>query len=412
MNDKIRKKPHPAENVGKEILQTDRLILREMTVEDFPALCKILQDEEVMYAYAHAFSDEEAEAWLENQFKRYRTYGAGLWAVVLKETGEMIGQCGLTKQPVPFDVEPSGEALEIGYLFRKEFWHRGYALEAAISCREYAFQKMGASKVYSIIRDNNLASQNVARRNGMRPEGMFVKHYYGMEMPHLVFAAENKEDIKVEKKILKQIEEHRIIAILRGVPGEKIVDVAQALYDGGIRLLEITFNQKSATKLEDTKHAIMAVKERMGDKMTIGAGTVMSVEEVHAAKEAGASFALAPNTDEAVIKEIVACGMEAIPGAMTPTEIANSYSWGASVVKLFPAGNLGLSYCKAVMAPINHVPMIAVGGVDDKNLGEFLRAGFVGAGIGSSLTDKNMIAEGRYEELKALAQEYVKAAGN
>lgn len=246
----------------------------------------------------------------------------------------------------------------------------------------------------------------------MEPAGVFVKHYYGIDMPHLVFAAVNKEDIKMEKRILKQIEEHRIIAILRGVPGEKIVDVAQALYDGGIRLLEITFNQKSATKLEDTKHAIMAVKERMGDKMTIGAGTVMSVEEVHAAKEAGASFALAPNADEAVIKEIVACKMEAIPGAMTPTEIANSYSWGASVVKLFPAGNLGLSYCKAVMAPINHVPMIAVGGVDDKNLGEFLRAGFVGAGIGSSLTDKNMIAEGRYEELKALAQEYVKAAGN
>lgn len=214
----------------------------------------------------------------------------------------------------------------------------------------------------------------------------------------------------MEKKILEQIKEHKIIAILRGVPGDRVVDVAQALYDGGIRLLEITFNQKSPTKIEDTTQAIKGVRERLGDKMTIGAGTVMSVEEVHVAKAAGASFALAPNVDEAVIREIVACGMEAVPGAMTPSEIANAYAWGASVVKLFPAGNLGLSYCKAMMSPINNIPMIAVGGVDDKNLGEFLKAGFVGLGIGSSLTDKAMIAEGRYGELKALAEIYVKAA--
>ena len=216
----------------------------------------------------------------------------------------------------------------------------------------------------------------------------------------------------MEKKIESLIKEHKIIAILRGVPSEKIVDVAKALYDGGIRLLEITFNQKSETKLIDTSNAIRAVREALGDKMVIGAGTVMSVEEVRAAKEAGASFALAPNVDETVIKETVACGLESIPGAMTPSEIADAYRCGASVVKLFPAGNLGLSYCKAVMAPINNVPMIAVGGVDDKNLPDFLKAGFIGLGIGSSLTNKKMIEEGRYDELKALAEVYVKAAEN
>ena len=155
-----------------------------------------------------------------------------------------------------------------------------------------------------------------------------------------------------------------------------------------------------------------SIREALGDKMVIGAGTVMSVEEVRAAKEAGASFALAPNVDETVIKETVACGLESIPGAMTPSEIADAYRCGASVVKLFPAGNLGLSYCKAVMAPINNVPMIAVGGVDDKNLPDFLKAGFIGLGIGSSLTNKKMIEEGRYDELKALAEVYVKAAEN
>ena len=214
----------------------------------------------------------------------------------------------------------------------------------------------------------------------------------------------------MEKKIESLIREHKIIAILRGVPSDKVVDVAKALYDGGIRLLEITFNQKSETKLIDTPNAIRAVREALGDKMVIGAGTVMYVEEVHAAKEAGASFTLAPNVDESVIRETVACGLESIPGAMTPSEIADAYRYGASVVKLFPAGNLGLSYCKAVMAPINHIPMIAVGGVDDKNLPDFLKAGFIGLGIGSSLTNKKMIEEGRYDELKALAETYVKAA--
>lgn len=397
------------DDAGKRILETERLFLREMTDQDYGSLCRILQDAETMYAYEHAFSDREAADWLQNQKRRYGLYGTGLWAVVLKETGEMIGQCGLTWQPVPAAYAPSGAALEIGYLFRRDVWHHGYASEAAAGCRKFAFEVLKVPRVCSVIRENNAASRRVAERNGMKPVMTYVKHYYGMDMPHMIYETENREEKKM-KNILEQIQEHKIIAILRGVPQDRIVDVAQALYDGGIRLLEITFNQKSETKLEDTRNAIMAVKARLGDRMTIGAGTVMSVEEVHAAKEAGASFALAPNTDEAVIREIVACGMEAIPGAMTPSEVADSWKWGASVVKLFPAGNLGLSFCKAVMAPINHIPMIAVGGVDIGNLGEFLNSGFVGAGIGSSLTDKRMIAEGRYDELKVLAESYVKAA--
>lgn len=199
MNEKMRNGKRNENEEGREILRTDRLILREMAKGDFPALCKILQDGEVMYAYAHAFSDDEAKAWLENQFKRYRTYGTGLWAVVLKETGEMVGQCGLTRQPVPEEIDPSGEVLEIGYLFQKAFWHRGYASEAAAACREYAFKKLNSPRVYSIIRDNNIASQNVAGRNGMGLVGQFVKHYYGIDMPHLVFAAVNREDIKMEE---------------------------------------------------------------------------------------------------------------------------------------------------------------------------------------------------------------------
>ncbi|MBO8462506.1 MAG: GNAT family N-acetyltransferase [Firmicutes bacterium] len=165
------------------ILETERLYLRRLEQSDYSDLCKMLQDEEVMYAYEHAFSDEEVQEWLDRQLKRYEEYGFGLWAVILKETGELIGQCGLTMQ------ECKGkQVLEIGYLFQKDYWHKGYATEAAIACKKYAFETLKAKEVFSIIRDNNIPSQKVAKRNGMRVVDQFVKHYYGMDMPHLVFS--------------------------------------------------------------------------------------------------------------------------------------------------------------------------------------------------------------------------------
>lgn len=164
------------------LIETERLFLRPMTQKDFPALCKILKDKDVMYAYEHAFSDEEAQAWLDKQLLRYEKDGFGLWAVVLKRSGEMIGQCGLSWQ------DWNGkQVLEVGYLFQKAFWHQGYAAEAAIACKNYAFDTLHASEVYSIIRDTNLPSQRVACRNGMMPVDRFVKHYYGIDMPHVVF---------------------------------------------------------------------------------------------------------------------------------------------------------------------------------------------------------------------------------
>ena len=166
------------------LVETKRLLLRRLERADFGALCEILQDAEVMYAYEHAFSDEEVWEWLERQLARYDRYGFGLWAVILKETGKLIGQCGLTMQSCP-----EKEVIEVGYFFQKAYWHRGYATEAAVACKEYAFDVLGAEEVYSIIRDNNFASQRVALRNGMELRGRFTKHYYGMDMPHLVYSA-------------------------------------------------------------------------------------------------------------------------------------------------------------------------------------------------------------------------------
>lgn len=165
------------------VIETPRLLLREMTPADRPALCRILQDSEVMYAYNGPFSDEEVDEWLERQLARYRQYGYGLWAVVLKATGEMIGQCGLTLQ------QWNGrEMLEAGYLFQRSHWHQGYATEAAGACMDYAFGTLNSPLICSIIRNNNLPSQQVALRNGMsRQAGVMVKHYRGVEMPHWLF---------------------------------------------------------------------------------------------------------------------------------------------------------------------------------------------------------------------------------
>ena len=167
------------------ILETNRLYLREMTQEDFSDLAGMLQDPEVMYAYEHDFSDEDVQVWLDRQRMRYAKYGFGLWAMILKETGEMIGQAGLTMQPYR-----GGEVLEIGYLLKKKNWHNGYAREAAEGCKKYAFETLGAPKVHSVIKADNVASQRVAESVGLRKEDEFVTQYYNGDMLHFLYSLE------------------------------------------------------------------------------------------------------------------------------------------------------------------------------------------------------------------------------
>lgn len=170
---------------GTVRLETERLILREMTQGDLEALCAILCDAEVMVAaYETPFTREEAQGWLERHLKRYATLGYGLWAVVRKETGEMIGQCGLTIQH--WEGE---EVLEIGYLFQKAYWHKGYAAEAAMACKEYAFSVLKAPRVCSMVRNTNLAAQKVALRTGMAEEARSVKKFRGVDMTFLLYVA-------------------------------------------------------------------------------------------------------------------------------------------------------------------------------------------------------------------------------
>ena len=146
------------------ILQTPRLFLREMTQDDLPALCRTLQDEKAMYAYEHAFSGRKRRLGSTASLDRYRRDGFGLWAVILKETGQMIGQCGITWQDAG-----GAQVPEIGYLLERAYWHRGYATEAAAACREYAFHTLGISRVYSIIRDTNIRRSASPKETACRP---------------------------------------------------------------------------------------------------------------------------------------------------------------------------------------------------------------------------------------------------
>ena len=157
------------DDINGAVLETARLRLRRLRPDDFGNLCLILQDAEAMYAYEHAFSDAEVRQWLDKQLANYARYGFGLWAVELKGSGEFAGQCGLTMQGTP-----EGERLEVGYLFRRSHWHRGYATEAAAACMDYAFGVLGAEEVC------------------LAPEWRFTKHYYGVEMPHIVYVKRKK----------------------------------------------------------------------------------------------------------------------------------------------------------------------------------------------------------------------------
>lgn len=167
------------------MVETERLQLREMSVHDLPMLKAIMQDEETMVAYQGAFTDAMVVGWLDRMIARYRNEGFGLWAVLLRGTGQMIGQCGLTLQQICGE-----EVVEVGYLFNRSFWHRGYATEAAAACRDHAFDVLGVDRVYAQVRDTNIASMNVAIRLGMTVRGRFVKHYRGVDMPHLAFAVD------------------------------------------------------------------------------------------------------------------------------------------------------------------------------------------------------------------------------
>jgi RimJ/RimL family protein N-acetyltransferase len=159
-----------------------------MALDDLPAMREIVQDGETMSAWGQPLSEEETVEGIEKQLRAYHEDGFGRWAVVLKETGKVIGICGLLWCDTDRD-----RVLEIGYLFNRAYWHNGYAAESAIACKDYAFNVLGYDEVFSLIRDTNYPSMNVAIRNKMLVRGRYIKHYKGEEIPHYIFSARKND---------------------------------------------------------------------------------------------------------------------------------------------------------------------------------------------------------------------------
>jgi len=207
----------------------------------------------------------------------------------------------------------------------------------------------------------------------------------------------------------EMIVREKLIAIIRGVKAAQVVATAQVLCRGGIHLAEVTLDHSSDAAREEALESIRLISKELSGSMLVGAGTVLTAVEAAQAVDAGARYIVSPDTNPDVIRQTKALGALAVPGALTPTEVAAAHAAGADFVKLFPAGTLGSEYVRAIRAPLPHIPLIAVGGVDLENIAAFLRAGVVGFGIGGNLVDKRLVNEGRFDELEALSRSFVRA---
>lgn len=211
------------------------------------------------------------------------------------------------------------------------------------------------------------------------------------------------------ERTLNLILEEKIIAIIRGIDREAILDTARAIKEGGISCLEVALDHSTDSSARNTYEAIALLHRELGEELCIGAGTVLNEEEVRHCAEAGAAYIISPNTNPDVIWKTKELGLVSIPGALTPSEIVTAHEAGADIVKLFPAGILGIEYIRAVRNPLIHIAMSAVGGVTPGNCAEFLRAGCCCVGVGSNLTDRKAIACGDFVRITNNAREYVRS---
>lgn len=202
------------------------------------------------------------------------------------------------------------------------------------------------------------------------------------------------------------------VAIARGLPEEKLADVAQALYEGGVRFFELTYDQRREDAQAYLARSVKAVHDRLGDKLTLGVGTVMTADQVRTAHDAGAKFVVAPNTDVSVVETGKKLGLLTSPGALTPTEVAFAYSLGADIVKLFPAGSMGFDYIRNLRGPLNYVPLMATGGVKLDNISDFFAAGIQVVGTFPSVIPQADVAAERYENITRLARLHMQAVQN
>ena len=209
----------------------------------------------------------------------------------------------------------------------------------------------------------------------------------------------------MKAEVLKAVEETRLVAIIRGMDPEICVRLAEAYAEGGIRLVEVTFDQ--AGDPAKTVAAIKAIREGFTGRLHVGAGTVLTDAQLEAVIDAGGEFMVTPSVNPKLIAKASAAGLLTMPGAFTPTEIVTAHEAGADVVKVFPVRSLGPQYVKDVLAPLKHISLMAVGGVNPDNAADYLRAGCVGVGASGSLVNKEWIAAGEWSKIAAEAKRFI-----
>ena len=214
--------------------------------------------------------------------------------------------------------------------------------------------------------------------------------------------------MNMNEDIIRCIENTKIIAIIRKIYGERLINLAQALVKGGIRNIEVTYDQSDPDAIKKTGNAIEMLCRDFDGKLFTGAGTVLTNEQVEAAAKSGAKYIISPNTDIGVIKRTKELGLISIPGAMTPSEILTAHNSGANFVKIFPAIDLGLNYIKNIRSPISHVKLVATAGIKEENFAQYLSAGYTAAGISGRLTDMAVIINGDFDEITRRAEVFVK----
>jgi 2-dehydro-3-deoxyphosphogluconate aldolase/(4S)-4-hydroxy-2-oxoglutarate aldolase len=200
---------------------------------------------------------------------------------------------------------------------------------------------------------------------------------------------------------LERILHSGVVAVVRAASGELLADVAEALLAGGVEGIEITFTVPRA------QHVLEQVADRLGDKIVLGAGTVLDTETARIAILAGARFIVAPTVNLEVISLCRRYSRLIMPGALTPTEILSAWEAGADIVKVFPSELTGPGYLKAIHGPLPQVRLMPTGGVNLKTAAEFLKAGACALGIGSSLVDPQAVANREFAKISDLAKQYV-----
>jgi 2-dehydro-3-deoxyphosphogluconate aldolase/(4S)-4-hydroxy-2-oxoglutarate aldolase len=180
---------------------------------------------------------------------------------------------------------------------------------------------------------------------------------------------------------VEEIKSRAVVAVIRGASVESIIPMARALKDGGVTALEITMETPKALAV------IEKAADEFGNDMFVGAGTVLDAETARAAILSGAKFVFSPTVRKETIEITKRYGVISVPGAFTPTEILTAYEYGADVIKVFPAGSVGPGYFKNIAGPLPHIPLMPTGGIDMNNAKDYILAGAVAVGVGSSLVD-------------------------